>query len=176
MGKLIAFSGTHGTGKSTQAYILAHKLKLIGKSAVVLDELARECPFPINQTAGAKSQFWMIAAQMKRELKLIDKYDYVITDRSLFDPLSYAVTLGLFSKFDFQFFKNYMSEYYFRIFILDPDKFNYFISDGIRDMDPSFRIKVHNCLVGLYDDYKINYEYITDKDEIDENLRFILKM
>lgn len=160
---IIAFSGTHGTGKSSSAYNLASRLKINGYNVAVVDELARECPLKINKDAGELTQFWIIAAQQKREIELMDKYDYIISDRSVFDTLAYAVTLNLFNYSDISTIQKYTQNYYKHIFLLDPKTFNFQIADGVRDMDPEFRLGVHNNLISLYDHFNINYTYIFDQ-------------
>lgn len=171
---IIAFSGTHGTSKSTNAYRLAANLKLNGYNVAVIDELARECPLAINKSAGLLTQFWIFAAQMKREIELMDKYDYIISDRSLFDTFAYAVTLRLLN-IDDALISNYINNTYAHIFVLDPVGFNFHVPDGIRDMDVQFRDDVHDNLVCLYNHYNINYTYIDDGLHLSDTLENIFK-
>jgi len=154
---LIAVSGTHGTSKSSTAYQIAADMKRNGYNVVVIDELARECPLKINQEATELTQYWILVSQMKREIELMDKYDYVISDRSVFDTLSYATTLKLLEVNLDDIISHYVKRYYKYIFLLDPNGFNYHINDGIRDMDPDFRMEIHNNLIRLYDKFNINY-------------------
>lgn len=44
----IAIVGTHGIGKTTLAYQIACEAKKKGKNATVINEIARRCPFPLN--------------------------------------------------------------------------------------------------------------------------------
>ena len=57
----IAFSGTQGTGKSFSAYQKVAELKLHNptKSVVIVNELATDSPFPINNEATRDSQLWI---------------------------------------------------------------------------------------------------------------------
>ena len=54
----IGISGTHGTGKSFLVYELANKYKLDypNKEITVITEVARQCPFEINQGASLQAQ------------------------------------------------------------------------------------------------------------------------
>lgn len=167
MKNIIAISGTHGTSKSCTAYNLASKLKISGVNVAVIDELARECPLKINKDAGELTQYWILASQMKREIELIGRYDYIITDRSIIDTLAYGITLGVISMYSDNFISNYVKSYYKKIFVLDPLIFNYHISDGIRDMDSEFRYNVHVNLVELYLKLGIDFELIVDKNKFD---------
>ena len=163
---LIAISGTHGCGKSYAAYKLTTDMRKNGYNVVVIDELARECPLSINQAASELTQYWILAAQIEREIALMSKYQYIITDRSVFDTLAYAVTLNLMNSNLFEFVANYVKNNYKYIFLLDPIGFNYHISDGIRDMDPKFRMDVHKNLVMLYEKFDISYIHMECEDVI----------
>lgn len=166
--KLIAFSGTHGTGKTTQAYALAAKLKKLGKSVVVLDELARECPLPINKEATDATQYWILAAQIKRELKLMSKYSTVITDRCIFDTIAYGTVLGLLSSSLAKAYEPYVNQYYSRIFVLNPEAFSFQKDDGVRDMDVSFRNNIHDCLIRTYNDCGVDFTMINSQEQLNE--------
>lgn len=172
---LIAFSGTHGTGKSFRAYNFAIDLKLMGYNVVVLDELARECPLKINKEAGILTQYWILASQMKKEIKLMDRYDYIISDRSVFDTIAYAVTLGLIDFSNDSLISNYVRDNYFKIFVLDPDAFDYQVDDGVRDMDVGFRYTVHTNLLKIYDQYGIDYYLARDNESLDNKLHELFK-
>ena len=47
----VALVGTHGVNKTTIAYELAGVLKRRGRTVELLTEIARECPFPLNENA-----------------------------------------------------------------------------------------------------------------------------
>jgi predicted ATPase len=173
MGKIIALSGTHGTGKSTSAYNLCAALRLAGKNAIVLDELARKCPFPINQGANQQTPVWLLCKQLLEELELQSDYDYVISDRALLDAYCYnlvihgdAVDLSHF----IDVIKQHIATYYHRLYVLDMDSFNYHIDDGFRDMDPTFRAKVHDTLINCYNKFGIKYAIVTNLNQIYEDL------
>lgn len=167
--KIIAISGTHGTGKTSQVYSLAAHLKKQGKNVVVLNELARECPFSINQDGEDRTQVWLIVEQIKRELELMDRYDFVITDRSLLDAYAYASFLAdktwIFKDF-YKYIISHINTYYYKLYLLDPIKFNYNIFDGVRDNDDSFRTAIHLKLSELIATSLKNYTYVLDEHDI----------
>jgi phage terminase large subunit len=72
LGRKIAYSGTHGTGKSYAVgeRFIKEKLDNPTKSVVVISENIRNCPFPINKESTKYSQMWIFSDQMKMELKL----------------------------------------------------------------------------------------------------------
>lgn len=172
---IVAFSGTHGTGKSTQAYSMAGRLKADGINVVVIDELARECPLPINQSADELTQYWIISAHMKREIKMMSKYNYIISDRSLLDSVAYAEVLNLLDSSTMEFLANYVKKYYLKIFLLDPTSFNYHVNDGIRDMDVLFRQSVHDTLVKIYNKFDISYTLLKTEQQLAEEYVNIFK-
>lgn len=167
--KIIAISATHGCGKTTVVYSLAAHLKKLGKNVVVLNELARECPFEINQNGDNRTQVWLITEQIKRELELMDRYDYVIADRSLFDAYAYATFLNN-ADWSFRKLWPYMTahveEYYKDIFFLDHNSFNYNVEDGVRDTDIKFRTDVHIILRNLLDASGFSYDYVEKEKDI----------
>ena len=173
---VIAFSGTHGTGKSSTAYKFGAQLKVNGYNIAVIDELARECPLKINKDASALTQFWIIAAQMKREIKMMDKYDFIISDRSIMDNLAYATVLGLFDDTDMGTVIKYTKIMYRNIFVLSPIGFNYQVADGVRDMDVAFRMDVHRALVYLYDNFNIDYHIIKDEKDLELTLNTMFNL
>ena len=84
----IAFLGTHGTGKTTLAHDLVTKLKKQGIDAGFLGEVARECPFSLNEDTTKKSQIWIILSQIIAEMESEERSETLICDRS--------VLMGLF--------------------------------------------------------------------------------
>lgn len=151
--KIIAFSGTHGTGKTTATFQKAHKLKIENptKKITVLTETAALCPFPINTDATIQSQLWIFTAQIKAELEAIQKFDIVVSDRSIVDCIAYTHTAGFYS------FASAMLEIarehiscYQQVILLSPDN-QYIYNDGIRDTEHlGWRHEIHNTLIELY--------------------------
>lgn len=168
---LISFSGSHGCGKTTSAYSLCTKLKMAGKNVLVLDEFARTCPFEINQNSGTKTQRWLITKQMCSELELIDKFEYVITDRTVMDPYAYAITLGQdWIECYMPAIENHIKTYCYKIYIPEPTAFNYQIDDGTRDLDPEFRAKVFENILTSYNKCGIDYTIISDLSDVYHDL------
>lgn len=168
---IIAFSGSHGVGKSTASYLLAAQFKLAGISVSVVDEIARECPLKINKEATELTQYWIMSTQIKREIEIMHKYDYIICDRSVFDPLAYAKTLDIIQDEFYSLIANYIKKYYHVIYVLHPHGFNYQIDDGVRDMDENFRFNVYANLRLLYDDFNIKYTIIHNEKELNNEIK-----
>ena len=79
----IAFIGTHGIGKTTLAYELCNELKKQHLDVGFIDEIARRCPFPINEGTSLEAQTWILATTIGRELELNKIYPNIICDRSV---------------------------------------------------------------------------------------------
>ena len=174
MKKIIAISGTHGTGKSTIAYSLCTKIKLAGKNAIVLDELARKCPFTINKGAGPHTPRWLICKQITEELELQTHVDYVIADRSVADAYCYDLVIqgnkSALSAYE-GVIKEHILNLYKAIYIPDMEAFNFQLADGVRDLDPEFRSRVNTKIFKMYDKLGINYKVIHSIDDIYHDLR-----
>ena len=174
--KIIGLSATHGVGKTTYSYELCTVLKKKGISAVVLDERARECPFPINQDAVGESQAWIITSHIRKELELIQKYDMVVSDRSVIDAYIYGVVLNLDGCFNYlgKYCIEHIKQYYKKLYVLDPEYFNHCVDDGVRDMDPLFRMAVHKALIDVYTQEKVPFSLVTDTNFIENDIESIL--
>jgi hypothetical protein len=99
MGYIIAYTGTHGTGKTTAAMQrgMNEKLANTGKSVHVLCNQENLCPFPINRKATPESQLWIFTNQLHQELTLISRFDIVVSDRTILDVIAYTHVLGYHS-------------------------------------------------------------------------------
>ena len=154
MGKIIAFSGSHGTGKTTAAHALMAQLKVSepGIDIGFLGEVARRCPYPINLDGCVRGQLWIFCEQIKQELELMRQHDLVVADRCLLDSIAYTYHHG----FDMaeamkDLYWSYLEkeEPYQEIRFLNP-KPGYLQADGLREVDPSFQTEVHEILKRLH--------------------------
>jgi len=147
----IAYSGSHGTGKTTKAFAKALEYKTTTPFNIfVLQEVARRSPFDINKSATRQAQLWLFAEQLRLELEISLIYDVIICDRTVLDTLAYCKYLGYDTMVDQ--LKEVAFEHldtYDKI-IYSPIDDNYFIEDGIRDMDKTFRNSVDTYLLELY--------------------------
>ena len=151
----IAYTGTHGTGKTTKALEMTRQNKIENPNSNVsfITEIARKCPFKINKNTTEQSQFWILTAQIKAELEREKDNDIIICDRTILDTLAYAKYSGLD-----EFINNimptvkYHMKTYDKIYFLTIENNNYFVADGIRDMDNEFRNKIEYILNFMYED------------------------
>lgn len=85
----VALVGTHGVNKTTIAYELAGVLKRKGRTVELLTEIARECPFPLNEQATREAYQWIIARQVQLEIEKAPRADILVCDRSVLDNFAY---------------------------------------------------------------------------------------
>ena len=149
----IGVSGTHGTGKSYTLYELAnkYKIKYPNKEVTVVTEVARQCPFEINQDASLNAQIWMIAKQTQMELEAENNCDIVITDRCISDYLAY--TKYQYEEFFYRFlpYLKYYVSTYDRIYYKSLENNQYMVDDGIRATDKIFQKEIDDILKELYE-------------------------
>ena len=96
MGHIIAFSGTHGVGKTDAASRMVVDLKRAhpDKSIKSLCDLEHECPYPINGDATRESQLWIFVNRIQEELDKLSRFDILVTDRSVVDVAAYTYVAG----------------------------------------------------------------------------------
>jgi hypothetical protein len=162
-GTIIAYSGTHGTGKTTAVYHRIVELKkehpelLIGPHV----ENLGFCLFPINQESTRQTQNWVFSNHIQSELNLLLRYDIVVSDRSAVDVIAYTYAHGFTEQADgmLHHVQSHMAEYT-EIIIMSCRKHNHHHADGRRDADPAFRVKVEEILLNLYErlGYTLDYD------------------
>lgn len=87
----VAFIGSHGVGKTALCYGLAAHLKRIDISVGLVQEVARDCPMPINRETTLAAQSWILHTQIAREIAAAEKNQSVVCDRSVLDNYAYLV-------------------------------------------------------------------------------------
>ena len=152
---IIAFSGSHGVGKSTDVFRKAYELKLETpeKKIGICTENVVFNPFPINLTATKEGQLWIFTNHINNELEAISKYDIVVSDRSAVDSIAYTIVAGFpeIAKGMLSFVSEYI-DIYRMIFFKKIRANNYYFNDGIRETtDNNYRERVEDVLLDLYE-------------------------
>ena len=147
--------GTHGTGKTTLALCLAADLKKNhpGEKVGLLTEVARACPFPVNENATREAQLWIFHRQMTAEIEMTAQNEMLICDRTILDSLAYSQWAG---------FEDIVATYlpialdwmdtYDEIFFMQSN--NGLADDGFRSIEPEFQKGINLILkrwLKLYD-------------------------
>lgn len=142
----IAIIGTHGTGKTTLSYQLAAYYKSLGKSVKIVQEVARSCPFPINEKMTLDAAKWIFLEHAKKELEA-SKHQIVIGDRSIYDSFAYAEYFNIEDDAIIRFrqFALWQLKFYDKIIFVTPNLFIH--DDGMRSKDKEFQRSVHKVFV-----------------------------
>jgi thymidylate kinase len=155
--KIIAFSGAHGTGKTTAVYEKAAELKKSQTTEVgIILETARQCPYPIcskeNAIPTREAQMWIFSAQMQAEMNAQRRYGVVVSDRTIIDCIAYTAASGMYGlayamrDMAVEYAKTAYKQVFFRN-IIDHD---YLVDDGQRNMAQELRKEVELALLSLY--------------------------
>ena len=152
--KIIAYSGTHGTGKTTSALQRAAELKIYypNKSIHVLCDLEAFCPYPINRHTLEKTQAWLFANHLQQLLTAVHRFDVVVLDRTLADVMAYTYVAGFTGQAESMMqFLLYHINYYSEIHIKTIASNAFCYDDGIRAVeDTEFRQQVETALLDIY--------------------------
>lgn len=167
--KKIAIIGTHSTGKTTLSYILAAEQKKLGKSVKIIQEVARSCPYPLNEGMTRECCLWIYHEHVKKELEAIQKFDTVICDRSAVDSFMYAKARKCFDCMDTYMHHSFLAAIqwmntYDEIIWVRPNSSNP-APDGIRSIDKKFQMSVDREFVKnqlLFDHEKLTIKSIDD--------------
>jgi len=87
----VAFIGSHGVGKTALCFGLAAHLKKIDITVGLVQEVARDCPMPINRETTLPAQSWILHTQIAREIAAAERNQAVVCDRSVLDNYAYLV-------------------------------------------------------------------------------------
>lgn len=147
----IGLIGTHGTGKTALAALLAGELKRRGIEAKFIGEIATEAKergLPINEGTTIKAQLWILHTQFAKELAFSQQresrpnYDVIICDRG---PDNYCYLEHNLGK------ENYALSLtlghlqvapYSRLFLLPITEGNIVLGSGIRSINPAFQLEM----------------------------------
>lgn len=165
----IAFIGTHGVGKTTLAYELCNELKKQSLDVGFIDEIARRCPFPINEATSLEAQTWILATTMARELELSKIYPNIICDRSVLDNYVY-----LHHKFGHIPELHGLASYWVRSYDLlfkVPFTRKYLRPDGVRSTDLEFQESIEQELIGMLNKDGVSYH---DHQDMKSTMEVIL--
>lgn len=167
----VAFIGTHGVGKTTLAYGLAMRLKQIGANVGFLEEVARRCPFPINEGTNLEAQTWILMETIRREIELSKIYSEVVCDRSAIDNYCY-LEFGLGRRDALYDLVCYWATTY-DLLLKVPIRPEFLQGDGTRSTDQAFQLAIDSTLEKLLQEAGIEYVRFDSLDEAVEQARLI---
>ncbi len=152
----IGIMGTHGTGKSTLAFELSTDLKhkLPADTVGILSEVARLCPWSINEGVSEEAQRWIFHRQMVDELEATYRNEHLVCDRTILDSLAYSEYAG------FDFVSSYLTialnwlKTYDQLHFLRPSR--EIADDGFRSIDVGFQKDIDTILNTWINHYKLD--------------------
>jgi predicted ATPase len=160
---IIAFSGAHGTGKTTSVFELATALKKSGIDVGIVLEAARECPYPVMSIYKDKpsdhAQQWIFARQMMCEIEASEKYDVVVTDRTPVDCIGYTRYAGYHNLANSMgsYIQHHAPRYHCVLFKFAHDN-PYCHEDGFRNTDMASRMKIEELIMDSYNYQRIKLD------------------
>lgn len=87
---IITITGTQGSGKSTLTRRLHGICRRQGHKVCVVNEVADDCPCPLNTDTSEVGQWWIWREQLRRELAARNAHpDVLICDRSMMCNMCY---------------------------------------------------------------------------------------
>lgn len=161
---IIAFSGAHGTGKTTSVYAMAAKLKKHGVNVGIITETARECPFPVMsatcKTPPEHAQMWIFSRQMQAEIEASERYELVVSDRSCIDCIAYTRAMKYYElahAMEEMLFLH--KQRYLEIRVKTIAENDYCTDDGFRSLDTENRKRIEDIILRLYSWFEMTVHY-----------------
>lgn len=165
----IAFTGSHCTGKTTLLNDIINSLP-DGTTVNSVTEVARkiiEKGYPLNMDATVDSYVHYINDQLKEENKKMEECDVFISDRTLLDPVAYAIVN---SKLPRPYIPQYFIDMMENVWLLEKDKYDFYVyfpvefgmeTDGVRPVGDKYREDIDKMIEMLLIKYKIEYVKVT---------------
>ncbi|NKB88657.1 MAG: AAA family ATPase [Acidobacteria bacterium] len=167
----VAFIGTHGVGKTTLGYGLAMRLKQLGANVGFLEEVARRCPLPINESTSVDAQTWILMETVRREIELQELYTEVVCDRSVIDNYCY-LEFGAGRREALFAMAAYWATTYDILFKV-PIRPEYLQNDGTRSTDRAFQRAIDEKLDALLEETGVDYVEFNGLEDAVERARLV---
>jgi nicotinamide riboside kinase len=154
--KKIAITGTHGVGKTTLAHQICVALKERNVNVTIIEEKARSCPFPINESASTDTEVWMVHSQIRAELQAkAKKYEAAVIDRCSLDAIVYWHDRNTPHAY-FELLRNaaiqWVKTEYDQIILIEPSSdTDHFAVDAVRDSSIIYRNRIRDVFRSYMD-------------------------
>jgi len=155
-----AWIGTHSSAKTTTINRLSRFLSDLGVEHIVVSEVARDCPLPVNKESGFFSQIWMLGEQIRREKLASQTKKLILCDRSVWDYLVYGISLyrrNMIKKHELDVIEKKVIEHvsnepYTVIYFCKPRPI---YDDGFRDIDPMWQKEIYDIFNEVIEKYDV---------------------
>jgi hypothetical protein len=88
----IGITGSTCSGKTTFIDYLRFNLPDLRENIEIVTERASECPYPLNNKGGFRTQWWILSHHIDKEFIAQERAKIVVTDRTVFDSIPYLMT------------------------------------------------------------------------------------
>lgn len=176
-------TGGPGVGKTALLHGLVGELKWRDKTVEWIDEVIRDCPYPIDKGADFKTEMWIVEHQHYRELqKLRLMPQFLLCDRSIIDMAVYGTMLFQNKKLTQKEYDvimravtEWLHTYDFGILVSPTDK--PLTSDGFRATDKNYQWEMHNLFADVLNALKVDYLVVkgTHEERIKEAIEHLKK-
>lgn len=172
----IALIGTHGTGKTALAALIAGELKRRGIEAKFIGEIAtraKEKGLPINENTTVQAQLWILHNQFAQELTYASQrqdrpnYQVIICDRGPDNYCYLEKNLGR-NEHALNMTLNHMKvSPYSRLYLLPIITSEIMVGSGTRALNPSFQIEMDRKVKEFLEEHDISFVKLPVPDEKD---------
>lgn len=185
----IAFIGAQGTGKTTLAKALYdYYITETNKTPYFVTEVARRCPYALNEGATIETQNWILREQIYTELSPPSGTDIIICDRSTIDQYAYVLAgfsdhrINLDDVVDYQYKAAGWAGTYDRVFYC-PIEFP-LVDDGVRSGNAEFQRRIDEFINGLIRGQGMDRRFTAVRDvpvhlvsgSVEERLRAVVEV
>lgn len=172
----LAIIGTHSTGKTTLLVRLKESLGFLGLKSEIVPEMARLCPFPINEETTLEAQKWILENQMAKEAEMFQEGLILLCDRSTIDNLAYFWRAASIRKIDIGDWEtravHHTSTYNF---IFKTQKLSLSsLADGLRATDEYFRQEIDDLITELLQKHRIKYHLLLPTIDYSAQVDYII--
>lgn len=173
----IAIIGTHSTGKTTLLLKLKAVLESANYQTNVVPELARLCPFPINEETTLEAQAWIQEQQIVQEKQLHRPEKILLCDRATLDNFAYFERASRLRGKDVNSWESraasHMSSYHF---IFKTRKLALpAADDGLRALDDCFRDEIDDSIHQLLKKHAVKYHLLDPSFDYDLHVRNMME-
>jgi nicotinamide riboside kinase len=171
----IAIIGTHSTGKTTIVKHLAKAITDRGQKVVLLPELARLCPMPINEQTSVEAQIWIQKNQKQKEDEIYDTDGILLCDRSTLDNYAYmqraaeGQDIGKYGQQAARHMGTYTLVFKTQKLPIQA------VDDGVRSVDFAFRDEIDQRIIDLLRIHRTQFHPLPPVLSYHTHVDFILK-
>lgn len=169
----LAFTGSHSTGKTTLLSDIRSELENEIKVNYIT-EVARGIirrGYPLNMDANVDSYVHYINDQLNAEIANMKECSLFISDRTLLDPVAYAVVNA---KLPRPYIPDYFIDMMKNVWLLEQKKYDLYVYfpvefpmdfDGVRPFDEKYRNDIDEAIRYLLEENRINHITISGNRE-----------